>query len=302
MSVKRVFALLLVFVLTVSLVPAGSAASSLSSNVSVATGKYHSMLATEDGRLYVWGDNSKGQLGNGTTVQQNTPVQIMDGVYQVAAGDFTSYALTYTGDLYAWGNNENYECGKKSTAYFSSPELIMHNIVSIAATKTHAYAVSSDGDLYFWGKSAYLGVWPYYGDVVFTYVQPGKISISKAPLKIMDDVKEVYCFDARTAVIKKDGSLWSWSRYSNSSAVMTDEHYDGEDVLYRTWTMTPEKMADEVLGVSNFGGDYLDKNGAVHYWYGSERHDLPDELDGKVAGIYTTDIMPAYIAENGDQS
>lgn len=299
MSVKRVFSLLLVIVLTVSLIPAGSAASSLPSNVSVATGKFHSVLATEDGRLFVWGDNSKGQLGTGTTVQQNTPVQIMDGVYQVAAGDYTSYALTYSGDLYAWGNNENNECGKKGTANIFHPELIMHNIVSIAATETHAYAVTSSGDLYFWGRSAHVGFWPYYVDVVFTYIQPGGLSESKTPQKIMDDVKEVYCHEAGTTVIKTDGSLWNWSRYSDVSAVMTDEHYDADGILNRTWTMTPVKMADAVLNVSNFGGAYLDKDGAVHYWYGTMQ-DLPEELEGKVSSLYTTDIMEAYITNNGD--
>jgi alpha-tubulin suppressor-like RCC1 family protein len=42
----------------------------------VATGSAHNVIIKNDGTLWAWGDNSYGQLGDGTTVNKNTPAQI----------------------------------------------------------------------------------------------------------------------------------------------------------------------------------------------------------------------------------
>ncbi len=37
---------------------------------------YHSLALTADGHVYAWGYNSYGQLGNGSTTNATTPVEV----------------------------------------------------------------------------------------------------------------------------------------------------------------------------------------------------------------------------------
>ena len=54
--------------------------------MTIAAGITHSMAIMSDGNLWAWGDNRFGQLGNGTTTNQSSPVRIMDNVKAVSVG------------------------------------------------------------------------------------------------------------------------------------------------------------------------------------------------------------------------
>ena len=74
----------------------------------VSLGAEHSAAITKDGSLYMWGNNSDGQLGNGESgykVLSSVPIKIMDNVEAVSLGNGHSGALTKDGELYMWGNN-----------------------------------------------------------------------------------------------------------------------------------------------------------------------------------------------------
>ena len=59
--------------------------------------------------LYAWGDNSEGQLGNGTGTSSDVPVpvSILSNVKAIAAGSFHSLALLNNGTVVAWGDTVN---------------------------------------------------------------------------------------------------------------------------------------------------------------------------------------------------
>ena len=62
-----------------------------------------------DGKLYAWGENIYGSLGNGTTGNSYTPVLVSlpSGVTAKAiAGGATAYTIGSDGNLYAWGHND----------------------------------------------------------------------------------------------------------------------------------------------------------------------------------------------------
>ncbi|MCL1882339.1 MAG: hypothetical protein FWF81_01110 [Defluviitaleaceae bacterium] len=46
----------------------------------VSAGSRHPMVIRNDGSLWAWGANESGQLGDGTTIDRNTPVRIMDNI------------------------------------------------------------------------------------------------------------------------------------------------------------------------------------------------------------------------------
>src|SRR5262249_23514164 len=79
----------------------------------VSAGNGYSLAIKTDGTLWGWGGNNHGQLGNGTTVSQNVPVQIggANDWKQVAASFGHSVAIKTGGTLWAWGENSHGELG-----------------------------------------------------------------------------------------------------------------------------------------------------------------------------------------------
>ncbi|MBI5561933.1 MAG: hypothetical protein HY894_03635, partial [Deltaproteobacteria bacterium] len=71
-------------------------------------GTYHSVLLNADGTVWAWGANWYGQLGDGTTTDRLTPVQVsgLTGVVGVAAGYYHSLAVNADGTVWAWGYND----------------------------------------------------------------------------------------------------------------------------------------------------------------------------------------------------
>ncbi|WP_158623492.1 MopE-related protein [Corallococcus sp. CA053C] len=70
-------------------------------------GGYHTLALKQDGTVWAWGRNSEGQLGDGTTTNRSTPVQVtgVTGVAALVAGDFHTLALKQDGTVWAWGWN-----------------------------------------------------------------------------------------------------------------------------------------------------------------------------------------------------
>ena len=68
-----------------------------------------------NGSVWMWGNNTKGQLGNGTTVSSDVPVRVdmPSGVtfLKVNSGGYSSYAIDSSGRLWAWGGNQNGQLG-----------------------------------------------------------------------------------------------------------------------------------------------------------------------------------------------
>jgi alpha-tubulin suppressor-like RCC1 family protein len=80
--------------------------------IQVDCGKYHSLALKCDGTVWAWGDNSKGQLGNGTTNNSYFPILIKDlkEIVSISAGRFGhNLALDSYGYVWGWGSNsDNY--------------------------------------------------------------------------------------------------------------------------------------------------------------------------------------------------
>ena len=117
------------------------------------------------GSLYVWGQNTHGQLGNGNTNNQLAPIRIPfpDGVTawkSVAAGERHAMAIANNDQLYVWGDNTHGQLGI-ITINTNPPAIARPESVSlpngavgwkaIAAGGLHSLAVDSNDRLYAWG-------------------------------------------------------------------------------------------------------------------------------------------------------
>jgi alpha-tubulin suppressor-like RCC1 family protein len=103
------------------------------------------------GNVWAWGDNSFGQLGNGTTTLSDTPVLVpgLSAVTQVAAGADYVLALKSDGTVWAWGRNDSGSLGDGTTTNRPRPQRVpgLTGITQVVAEGA-SFAVRSDGTMF----------------------------------------------------------------------------------------------------------------------------------------------------------
>ena len=135
---------------------------SLTSGItSISSGQYHTCAITSAGAVMCWGQNSYGQLGDGTTTQRNSPVSIpslTSGVTSVSSGEYHSCALTSSGAVMCWGLNSNGQLGDGTNTQRNSPVSIpslTSGVTSISSGAYHSCALTSAGAAKCWGRNSY---------------------------------------------------------------------------------------------------------------------------------------------------
>src|SRR5436305_1897939 len=94
-------------------------ASSSSSIASLSSGAYYTLALKSDGTVWAWGINANGELGNNTSTNRNSPVQVLGvggvgkltGVIAVSGSNADSLALKSDGTVWAWGWDHDGELG-----------------------------------------------------------------------------------------------------------------------------------------------------------------------------------------------
>lgn len=115
----------------------------------VAAGGCHTLTLKEDRTVWAWGNNYYGQLGDGTTTSNNSPVQVtgLTGVKAVAAGMLHSVALNEDGTVWAWGENYYGQLGDGTTVNETSPVQVagLTGVKAVATGDYHTLALKEDG-------------------------------------------------------------------------------------------------------------------------------------------------------------
>ena len=121
----------------------------------VSTGSQHTCAVRGDGTVWCWGDNSVGQLGDGTTAGSSTPVQVagVADAAQVVAGFAHTCARSLGGTVRCWGSNGAAQLGDGTFTDSSVPVVVsgLPPSSNLAAGGFASCSVDAGGAVRCWG-------------------------------------------------------------------------------------------------------------------------------------------------------
>lgn len=173
----------------------------------ISSGAYHTIAISSDGKLWSWGYNNSGQLGDGTIIDKNAAIQIgtdTDWV-SIGAGYYHSFGIKSNGTLWAWGHNYYGQLGNGSNGNGTNLLLPTQigtdtNWAKVVCGEYFTLAVKTNGTLWATGKNTngQLGI----NNLVDqnTFQQVGTDT----------DWDKIACGRSHSLALKTNGILYLW--------------------------------------------------------------------------------------------
>lgn len=199
---------------------------------SLAAGSGFSLAVDASGFVYSWGNNTYGQLGDGTNTMRTSPVKVADlsDVSTVAAGANFAIALRTDGTVWSWGQNIFGQLGDETNASKMRPTQIksLTGITAIAAGNEFAIALKNDNTIWVWGRNnvGQLG-----NGQTTNLNKPVQLS---APIHVLQIAVGAY----HVLTLDSDGKVFAWGDNSYGQLGLGD----------KTARYTPTEVANIVLG------------------------------------------------------
>lgn len=225
-------------------------------------------------KVWIWGENQFGTVGDGTTTGHLEPIQKATPAVDAVPGEWAVTALGSTGNvsaidadgaLWGWGFNGYGALGDGTQTSHPSPTRVGTDTdwLQLSAA-SHTVALKADGSLWGWGLNL--------GDYVAP--GPGDSAFLLSPTRIGSDTDwvSVYAAYLATFAVKADGSLWAWG-YNGSGQLG-----DGTD----TTRLTPTRIgtATDWTGAQFSGSSghvaVIKADGSLWTWGDNEHGQLGD--------------------------
>lgn len=171
----------------------------------------HDLVVVQGGQVKAWGLNSSGQLGIGSTANQNFPTLVpgLTNITGVSAGALFSFARSSSGLAYSWGSNTSGTLGDGTTINRLSPVQIpgLANVTDISAGGVFGLALDNSGSVWAWGSQNDGEL----GDGVIG----SSYRATVAKISNLSGVTAISAGQYHALALRSDGTVWAWGRNSN---------------------------------------------------------------------------------------
>ncbi|MDB6028424.1 MAG: antirepressor regulating drug resistance protein [Verrucomicrobiales bacterium] len=184
------------------------------SKISAISGEGGFSMSLSNGVVWSWGFNGNGRLGDGSTINRETPVRVegLSNIVQIVGGGTFGAALTKDSTVWCWGANDVGQLGNGSYKDSHTPVQVLYhpdyqsaypefyntgflsNVVEIAAGTRHCMALRSIGDVMYWG---YNGIY---------HNEYARVPHGKDPLGII----HISSGDSHDLLLSSAGVVYAW--------------------------------------------------------------------------------------------
>ena len=172
----------------------------------ISAGVGHTCAVQVGGRVFCWGDASRGALGNATRVTSEVPLAInsAETFASVSAGGSHTCGLTTAGAVYCWGNNASGQIGVNPTGVdFLSPVFVGSGYTSISAGDNFTCAIASGRSVQCWGSNAF-------GQLARGEGNPSGISATPQGISSGLSFNSVSAGRRHACAVATSGGTWCW--------------------------------------------------------------------------------------------
>ena len=161
--------------------------------IGLVSGIHHTCVLTSENEVFCWGDNSHGQLGDGTTDNSHVPL-LVDGlegrITAISAGAQFTCALNSAKDVFCWGNNSHGQLNDGTEDHSSIPvktTTVSSDTVMISGGTVELHGITSDGAVQLWNSQLII---PVTGlpEENNTYVSAGRFAVGGCSMTVGGDV------------------------------------------------------------------------------------------------------------------
>jgi len=267
--------------------------------IAIAAGDFHAMAVKKDGSVWAWGDNNCGQLGDNTTTNRSTPVQVMGlggigflaGAKAIAAGASHTVVLKDDGTLLAWGLNCYGQLGDGTRTGQDTPVQvlglggagILTGVKAIASGSYHTITLKEDGTVWTWGSNmdGVLGVGDNPGMDRLTPVK----ALGPGGVGFLTDVNVVAAGWYQTMALKCDGTVWAWGDN------LWGQLGDGTQGVWNDRTTPIQVLGPEGVGYLNLGS-FISREYYIPYYLSNSGYWTGVALkNGSTPGIASVDVF-----------
>jgi alpha-tubulin suppressor-like RCC1 family protein len=185
-------------------------------------GSEHRCVLDTSGRVRCWGDNAKGQLGDGSFQARAAPTLVtgLPPLKQLSVGSYHTCGLTRRGRIWCWGDDTSGQLGLGAPSRWRTPRGARPTLRSArkgAAGTRHACAVRLNGDVWCWGELSSA-----------SRMELGR-PYRDTPRRVdgVRDAVALASFTSTTCALKKDSTVWCWGDGTNHTLGRPPARYQG---------------------------------------------------------------------------
>ncbi|HTZ87539.1 MAG TPA: hypothetical protein VMB05_12800, partial [Solirubrobacteraceae bacterium] len=189
--------------------------------VQVAAGDGQSLALFGGGKIWGWGSDKDGDLGNAATKEPKEPVEVQGFVNATAVAAGASFGLAIEAEkVFAWGENRWGQLGNGTTEK-STTRVEVHGlkeVIAIAAGENHALAVEKNGSVWAWGQD--------------TKGETGNGTVekrTKEPVDVSSLPKEAFrvaAGDTSSMALMDNGAVYAWGENPGNGTTTSDKPID----------------------------------------------------------------------------